>query len=148
MTTNISAKQVRSDSIVVAMISEAQGSNTDYHQPDTKNEISRGDIPKIERRVMVITAYTNHDPGMDGLGITASGEKTVEGRTIAAPPEIPFGAQIYVPELGKTLTVTDRGGAIKGNRLDLFMENREDALQFGKQTLEVVVRYERGDVNQ
>ncbi len=90
---------------------------------------------------MVITAYTNHDPGMDGRGITASGEKTVEGRTIAAPPEIPFGAQIYVPELGKTLTVTDRGGSIKGNRLDVFIENREEALQFGKQTLEVIIRY-------
>lgn len=138
---NISAKQVWSDSTAVAMTAEAQGLNTDYHQPDTKKEISRGNTPKIERRVMVITAYTNCDPGMDGRGITANGEKTVEGRTIAAPPEIPFGTQIYVPELGKTFTVTDRGGAIRGNRLDVFMESREEALQFGKQTLEVVIRY-------
>ena len=128
----------------MAVTVEGQSSSGDCHQLDAKDgkkEISRGSTPKIEQRIMVITAYTNYDPGMDGRGITANGERTAEGRTIAAPPEIPFGTQIYVPELKKTFTVTDRGGAIKGNRLDVFMENREEALRFGKQTMEVVIRY-------
>jgi 3D (Asp-Asp-Asp) domain-containing protein len=90
---------------------------------------------------MRVTAYTSHDKGMDGRGITASGERVQEGVTIAAPPEIPFGAQIYIPELGRTYTVTDRGGAIKGNRLDLFMEDRKKALEFGVQELEVFIRF-------
>lgn len=91
----------------------------------------------VEKRVMRITAYTANDRGMRGDGITASGVKAVEGVTIAAPPEIPFGTQIYIPVLDKLYTVADRGGAITGDRLDVFMESREDAMEFGVQELEV-----------
>ena len=90
---------------------------------------------------MRVTAYTNHDRGMNGKGVTASGEHAVEGRTMAADDSMPFGAEIYIPALGKTFTVTDRGSAIHGDRLDLFMESREAAVRFGVQYLEVFVRY-------
>ena len=107
-----------------------------------KANVSRGlPEPRVERRVMKITAYTKNDPGMDGRGITTSSERVLEGRTIAADPSIPFGAQIHIPALGGTYTVTDRGGAIRGNRLDLYMEKRKDALEFGVQELEVLIRY-------
>lgn len=106
--------------------------------------MSRGASEPIwEKRVMRVTAYTNHDPGMDGLGITASGEKTQEGRTIAADRSIPFGTEIYIPALGQTYTVTDRGGAIRGDRLDLYIEDLDRALEFGVQDLEVFIREER-----
>jgi rare lipoprotein A len=65
----------------------------------------------------------------------------LEGRTIAADSSIPFGTQIYIPELGKTFTVTDRGGAIKGDRLDMYMEDPADALKFGDRELEVRIKY-------
>ena len=86
---------------------------------------------------MRVTAYTAHDKGMNGKGITANGEHVQEGRTIATDPSIPFGTQMYIPALGKTYTVTDRGGAIHGDRLDLYMERRKDALEFGVQEMEV-----------
>jgi 3D (Asp-Asp-Asp) domain-containing protein len=103
-------------------------------------EVSRGETHRIEKRVMRVTAYTASDTGMNGKGITTSGEKVQEGRTIAAPPDIPLYSQIYIPVLGQTYTVTDRGGAIKGNRLDLFMESRAEALEFGVQELEVLIK--------
>lgn len=87
---------------------------------------------------MVLTAYTKDDEGMDGLGITASGKRVEEGVTIAAPPGIPFGTKLYIPALNHTYTVTDRGGDIKGNRLDLYISDKERALAFGTQTLDVV----------
>ena len=93
-----------------------------------------------DRRVMKITAYTKNDKGMDGLGITTSGEMVQEGRTIAADKSIPFGTEIYIPELGEQFVVTDRGGSIKGDRLDLFMESRKDAMKFGVKRLEVWIR--------
>lgn len=108
--------------------------------PAQPNEFSRGSTQKVEHRVMRITAYTSHDKGMNGQGITASCEPVVEGITIAAPPDIPFGSQIYIPSLDKTYIVTDRGGAIKGNRLDLYMMKRSDALEFGVQDLEVWIK--------
>ena len=91
--------------------------------------------------MMKITAYTKNDKGMNGKGITANGEHVIEGRTIAADASIPFGTEIYIPALGKTYTVTDRGGAIHGNRLDLYIEHRKDAMKFGVQELEVLIKY-------
>lgn len=99
------------------------------------------DSPKVIRKVMRITAYTSKDLGMNGLGITASGTKAVEGRTIASDRNIPFGTQIYIPALHMTYTVEDRGSAIKGNKLDLFMESRSEALKFGVKYLEVYIKY-------
>lgn len=90
---------------------------------------------------MRVSAYTANDAGMNGKGITASGEKVQEGRTIAADPSIPLGAKIYIPALGKEYVVTDRGGAIHGNRLDLYFDKMNDALKFGVQELEVLIEY-------
>ncbi|HWQ42631.1 MAG TPA: 3D domain-containing protein [Desulfosporosinus sp.] len=105
-------------------------------------QISRGEpAQRVESRMMRVTAYTRSDKGMNGKGITASGEKVLEGQTIAADSSIPFGTQIYIPELGKTFTVTDRGGGITGNRLDMYMESRKDALKFGTRELEVRIKY-------
>lgn len=102
--------------------------------------VSRGaEIPQAVKRVMTVTAYTSKDKGMNGKGITASGDRVQEGVTIAAPSWVPIGARIYIPALGKMFVVQDRGGAIKGNRLDLYMENRKEALKFGVQVLEVEI---------
>lgn len=102
--------------------------------------VNRGESPKIERRLMKVTAYTANDKGMDGKGITANGEQVQEGRTIAADPSVPFGTMIYIPKLENTYTVTDRGGAIHGNKLDIYMENRSDAIGFGVRELEVWIK--------
>ena len=67
---------------------------------------------------------------------TASGAKAVEGVTIAADTNIlPFGTEIRLN--GDTYTVQDTGGAIKGNRIDLYFDSHEDALAFGVQKLNV-----------
>ena len=106
------------------------------------HQVSRGEpAQRVERRVMKITAYTARDKGMNGRGITASGEKALEGRTIAADSGIPFGTEIYIPALDKAYTVTDRGGAIHGNRLDLYIEHHKDAMEFGVKELEVLIKY-------
>lgn len=96
--------------------------------------------PVEDRRVMQITAYTANDFSMNGLGITANGERVQEGRTIAADKSIPFGTEIFIPELDRTYTVSDRGGAISRGRLDLYMDSRADAMEFGVQELEVIIR--------
>lgn len=107
-------------------------------EPEVSRNISR---PEPIERTMLVTAYTKDDEGMDGRGITTSGEPAKEGITIAAPLEIPFGTQIYIPELDHVYTVTDRGGAIKGNRLDIFMNSKASALAFGPQVLTVYLRF-------
>lgn len=68
-------------------------------------------------------------------GITASGTKVKAGRTIAAPKNFPFGTKLMIN--GHVYTVEDRGGAIKGKRIDIYFDTHEEALKFGVKNLEV-----------
>ncbi len=67
-------------------------------------------------------------------GITASGLKVEENRTIACPPEYPFGAKIKIEGYG-TFVCEDRGGAIKGNHFDIYMQTKTQAFAFGRRNL-------------
>ena len=96
-----------------------------------------------------VTAYTLHPsetgkaPGHPAYGITASG-KYVERGDAACPPSMEFGTELYIPEMDRTFVCSDRGSAIKGNRLDLYMVSRSDAFEFGRQWLDVEI-VERGE---
>lgn len=66
-------------------------------------------------------------------GITSSGTRAKEKQTIAVDPNvIPIGSQVHLEGLG-TFIAEDTGGAIKGNRIDVYMEDHNQALQFGIQ---------------
>lgn len=70
-------------------------------------------------------------------GITASGTKATAGRTIAAPSNFKFGTKLIIN--GHEYTVEDRGGAIKGNRIDIYFDSHQEALDFGVQYIEVFI---------
>lgn len=72
-------------------------------------------------------------------GITASGAKVQEGVTVAADTsKLPFGTKIYIKGIGWR-TVQDRGGAIKGNRLDIYIASHNDPKPYNVQNLDVWV---------
>lgn len=71
-------------------------------------------------------------------GITASGLKVTENRTLACPPNLPFGTKITIEGLG-IYRCEDRGGAIKGNKFDIYMETKGEAFAFGRQHLEAEI---------
>lgn len=72
-------------------------------------------------------------------GITASGVKATEGITIAADTTVlPFGTEVIID--GHTYIVQDRGGAIKGNRIDVYFDDHSEALDFGVQYKEIYVK--------
>ena len=71
-------------------------------------------------------------------GITKTGTKATEGRTIAVDPNvIPLGSEVIVD--GHKYIAEDVGGAIKGNRIDLYFESHQEALEFGVQHKEVFI---------
>jgi len=41
---------------------------------------------------------------------------------------------------GREYTAEDRGGAIKGNKIDVFFDTHKEALNFGRQTAEVYIK--------
>ena len=67
-------------------------------------------------------------------GVTASGIKVQEKRTLACPKEYPFGAKINIDGFG-VFTCEDRGGAIKENHFDIYMETKQEAFAFGRRHL-------------
>lgn len=71
-------------------------------------------------------------------GITASGTKATAGRTIAAPKNYPFGTKIEIAGMG-TYVVEDRGGAITGNKIDIYFDSHAEALKFGRRNLQIKV---------
>ncbi|HEY3367699.1 MAG TPA: 3D domain-containing protein [Symbiobacteriaceae bacterium] len=95
---------------------------------------------------MTATAYTS-GPESTGkrrghplYGLTATGTRARQGRTIAVDPaRIPLGSRVCVAELGECLIAEDTGGAIRGNRVDLYMENVADALRWGRQRVRIQV---------
>lgn len=70
-------------------------------------------------------------------GITASGRRATANHTVAAPSTFAFGTQLVIN--GKTYTVEDRGGAIQGNRIDIYMNSHSQALAWGVRYLDVDV---------
>lgn len=94
-----------------------------------------------------ITAYCScksccgKDPADPWYGITATGTKATEGRTIAVDPKvIPYGSVVYFegPDgLVGGYVAEDCGGAIKGNEIDLYFDSHAEALEWGVRELEV-----------
>lgn len=75
----------------------------------------------------------------DGIVYTASGAIAEEGVTIAADWDVyPPGTVLQVEGLGEYI-VQDRGGAINCQKIDVFFNNHEDALHFGRQEVRIKV---------
>ena len=75
-------------------------------------------------------------------GITACAHKIKPGDTfVAADQMYPFGTQMIVPGYNnaRPVKVLDRGGAIKGNRLDVFFHSHQQALNWGVRYINVKV---------
>ena len=99
--------------------------------------------PQAWPRRMVVTAYCpcTECCGPQARGITASGRPVSAngGRFVAAARDIPFGTLLIIPGYndGRPAEVLDRGGAIKGDRLDVYFPTHEEARQWGVRRLVV-----------
>lgn len=72
------------------------------------------------------------------VGVTASGKRVGRGTIAADTRAYPFGTIMHVEGYGYG-RVEDRGGAIKGDHIDLFFPSHREARGWGKQTLRVKI---------
>lgn len=79
---------------------------------------------------MEATAYTISDDGWGNK--TASGMTTFVGMVAVDPKVIPLGTKLYIEGYGIAIA-GDTGGAIKGNKVDLFFNSESECRQFGRQ---------------
>ena len=86
------------------------------------------------------TAYTAECKGC--IGITKTGvnlNENPDAKVIAVDPSvIPLGSKVHVEGYGYA-TAEDIGGAIKGNRIDVFIPEQDDAIEWGRKNVKVTI---------
>jgi 3D (Asp-Asp-Asp) domain-containing protein len=95
---------------------------------------------------MVVTAYSPDERSCPGTAdnITASNHHVLTNahRLVAADSRVlPLGSMISIPgyDRGQIVPVLDRGGAIKGNRLDVLFPTHEQARAWGVRRVKITV---------
>ena len=86
------------------------------------------------------TAYTASCEGCSGITATGIDIKANPNEKVIAvdPSVIPLGSKVYVEGFGEA-TAADTGGAIKGNRIDVFIPSEQDAINFGVKQVKVTL---------
>lgn len=84
------------------------------------------------------------NPGDRGYGITASGMRAQYGVVAVDPRVIPLGTRLYIEAVDGSWVygnaiAGDTGGAIKGNKIDLFFNTRQECMNFGRRTARVYI---------
>lgn len=99
--------------------------------------------PKNYKTVLTMraSAYTY---GNDGGNYTCLGKPTQRGIVAVDPSVIPLGTRLYIESTdGKYIygeaVAGDTGGAIKGNKIDLFVESASECRAFGRRNVTVYV---------
>ncbi|MEG6615360.1 3D domain-containing protein [Peptococcaceae bacterium 1198_IL3148] len=119
--------------IFAVLYTQSQPQYTEQGPPVPQaTEPSRGS-ERVQTLTMEATAYC-HTGSM-----TYTETWPVAGRTIAVDPEvIPLGSHVWVEGFG-WMIAEDTGGAIKGNIIDIYMDTREEALQWGRRDVLVII---------
>ena len=91
-----------------------------------------------ETKIFKVTAYCSCAKCCGKkTGRTAAGTQATAGRTVAASGQFAFGTKLVIN--GQQYTVEDRGGAIQGNRIDIYMNSHAEAVAWGVRYLPVQV---------
>ena len=96
-------------------------------------EHQESEPPEPEPMTFTATAYT-----WTGYR-TATGTWPSRGTVAVDPRVIPTGTKLWVEGYGEAVAA-DTGGAIIGNRIDLYMDSKDECLQWGRRKVEVQIR--------
>lgn len=102
---------------------------------DTKTPAS------VEKELtMTATAYTASCAGCSGITATGINLKANPNQKVISvdPTVIPLGSKVWVEGYGEAIA-GDTGGAIKGNKIDIFIPTKQEALNWGRKTVKVKV---------
>ncbi|PLT35040.1 3D domain-containing protein [Bacillus sp. V5-8f] len=111
---------------------------TNVPASNTNGSSQTGDA--VKQLTVSATGYTASCEGCSG--VTATGvdlKANPNAKVISVDPNvIPLGSKVWVEGYGYA-TAADTGGAIKGNKIDLFFANKQDALNWGVKQVTVKV---------
>lgn len=139
-TNTVDQKNDSNDSTVKEEKSEEAVSNSaqNNNQNNNSNESSKTEETTSSNnnsgRLMTVnaSAYAGHS-------ITATGTTPKWGTIAVDPSVIPYGTKVYIPKFDMVFTAEDCGGAIKGNKIDIFMNSESECTTFGRQNIEIQI---------
>lgn len=101
-----------------------------------EERISRGEVEEPISQTWDVSFYCNCISCCGKTdGITASGEIAMPWYTIAMNKDYPMGTKLYIEEFDTTFVKQDVGGAIVGNKIDIFVRTHEEALRLGRKQM-------------
>ena len=104
---------------------------TSYSNNKSKVNLSTSNSNRKNISV-VATAYTGHS-------ITSTGTKPKWGTIAVDPSIIPYGTKVYIPQFDKIFIAEDCGSAIKGNKIDIYMNDEESVKNWGRKTIDICI---------
>lgn len=109
-------------------------------EPADSNNESQDQAESGREITVSATAYTADCQGCSGTTATGVDLKAnPDAKVIAVDPSvIPLGSKVYVEGYGYA-TAADTGSAIKGNRVDIFVPNEQDAVNWGVKNVKVKI---------
>lgn len=112
---------------------------------------SRGETIRFSKVIdMKATSYTSSfedtgkNPGDPWFGITSTGVKAKKGIIAVDPRVIPLGTRVYVEVPGRAAdygyaVAADVGGAIKGNKIDVYLDSNREVYSWGVKKVKVYI---------
>lgn len=124
---------------IMELESEIEKLKKENTQLKKSNSVSRSSN-NTNRKLLgtfTATAYTD-DVNSQGkwVGQTATGVKPQVGVIAVDPKVISLGTKLFVEGYGQAIA-GDVGGAIKGNKVDLFMSTRNQCINFGRKQVKI-----------
>lgn len=106
-----------------------------YSGGNFESETSEEDFFSSQHAITVeATAYSAEEM----TGLTASGTYVRHGIIAVDPRVIPLGTRVYIPGYGVAVA-EDTGGSIIGNRIDIAFDSYGEAINFGRQIIEIYI---------
>ena len=81
------------------------------------------------------TAYTSNEGG----SLTFTGDRCKWGVIAVDPKVIPLHSKVYIPEFNMIFEALDTGSAIKNNKVDIFMNSYQQAINWGIRPITIYI---------
>lgn len=133
---NLEAQVAKLESEKKLLIETIKKQKAQLESIKNKRLSSRGNSSNVSSFYVTATAYTADCEGCSGITATGVDVRYSTTKIIAVDPNvIPLGSKVEIIADGKSMgyySAEDKGGAIKGYRIDILMGSRSEALAFGR----------------
>ncbi|MCR8744062.1 SH3 domain-containing protein [Romboutsia lituseburensis] len=126
----LDAQNTVKNNTIVSNVSSNQSSDTLSNT--NSNEENTSSSTNGRTLTVNASAYSGHT-------ITATGTTPKWGTIAVDPSVIPYGTKVYIPMFDKVFIAEDCGGAIKGNKIDIFMNSEQECVNFGRKNIEIKI---------